>query len=171
MLQERVITRIGGNEPIKVDARIIAASNRNLQDHIKEGRFREDLFYRLNVMPINLPSLRDRKEDIPPLADFMLNKFNKLHNRTIKGIAKDALAAMRVYSWPGNIRQLENEIQRMCILSDSEILETTDLSDEIQKEVRESGLNTEVKGKLKESIDSLEKDQIQNQILLHALAL
>jgi two-component system, NtrC family, response regulator HupR/HoxA len=164
VLQEGTFMAVGGLKELKTNARVICATNRDLRKMIKDKTFREDLYYRLDVINIKLPSLKERKEDIPLLGAHFLKMHSNGRDMTF---SESCMESMQSYSWPGNIRQLENEIQRMCILSDSEILETTDLSDEIQKEVRESGLNTEVKGKLKESIDSLEKDQIQNALDNH----
>jgi DNA-binding NtrC family response regulator len=133
VLQERVITRIGGNEPIKVDARIIAASNRNLQDHIKEGRFREDLFYRLNVVNIDLPSLRERRDDIPLLAKRFLEYYTAKNNRIFLDFSIDAMEALINYDWPGNVRELENTVERIVVLHDSDQVKLKYLPPHIQK--------------------------------------
>lgn len=116
VLQERSFTPVGSNREIKCDVRIIAATNRDLDKMIKEGSFRQDLFYRLNVMPIFLPSLRERQDDIPLLVNTFIQKFNKLHARNIKGITGEALEKLRKYSWPGNIRELENSIERSFVM-------------------------------------------------------
>ena len=122
ILHEKVFSPVGANQEIKADVRIVAATNRPLEQMIKDGRFRSDLFYRLNILPIMLPPLRDRREDIPTLADYMIRKFNKLHGRTIKKIEKDALNALRLYNWPGNIRELENVIEHAFILENSDVI-------------------------------------------------
>ena len=120
VLQEKQVTAIGGNKEEATDVRIVAATNKNLEKAIAEESFREDLFYRLNILPIVLPPLRDRREDIPALVDFMIEKFNKTHNRKMKKIEKDALAVLRTYGWPGNIRELENVIEHAFIIENSD---------------------------------------------------
>jgi DNA-binding NtrC family response regulator len=127
VLQERKFTPIGSNREIRCDVRIVAATNRNLEELIKQGGFRQDLFYRLNVMPIQLPPLRDRIDDIPILVEHFIEKFNGLHNRgaagtQIRGIREDALNALRNYTWPGNIRELENVIERAFVLENTRYL-------------------------------------------------
>jgi two-component system response regulator AtoC len=116
VLQERSFTPVGSNREIKCDVRIIAATNRDLDKMIRDGSFRQDLFYRLNVMPIFLPALRERQDDIPLLVNTFIQKFNKLHARDITGIAPDAIEALRRYDWPGNIRELENSIERSFVM-------------------------------------------------------
>jgi two-component system response regulator PilR (NtrC family) len=120
VLQEREFMRVGGTTDIKVDARVIAASNKNLLTAIENGTFREDLFYRLNVIPIPLPALRDRKEDIPMLIDYFLGKYSA--GREPKRIAPDALKLLMSYRWPGNVRELENTIERLVILASGDAI-------------------------------------------------
>lgn len=115
-VQEREFARVGSHRTIKVDVRIIAATNTSLEEMVKDGTFREDLFFRLNVVPIVLPPLRNRTGDVPLLADFFLNKFNCRMNKNIKGFTPDAIAVLAAYPWPGNIRELENLIERMVVL-------------------------------------------------------
>ncbi len=117
VLQERVFERVGGNMEIKADVRVIAATNRNLQTEVAERRFREDLYYRLNVFPIHLPPLRERRDAIPPLADYFLRRFSKQVGKKLDGIDKEALDAMKAYAWPGNVRELQNVIERAVILA------------------------------------------------------
>lgn len=117
VLQEREFTRVGGTDSIKVDIRLIAATNKNLQKEVSEGKVREDLYYRLNVVTINVPPLRDRKEDILLLADHFLKKFAVGDRKGIKTIASDAMASLVRYGWPGNVRQLENVIERAVTLN------------------------------------------------------
>jgi two-component system response regulator AtoC len=124
VLQEKKFTPIGSNREIRCDVRIIAATNRNLEQMIERGQFREDLFYRLNVMPIELPPLRDRVEDIPVLIEHFIEKFNRSHGRAgsdqaIRGIREDALRAIKSFRWPGNIRELENLVERAFVLETS----------------------------------------------------
>lgn len=127
VLQEREIESLGAIEPQKIDVRVIAATNRNLENMIKEGKFREDLYYRLNVLSIQLPPLRDRKEDLSLLVEHFIEKINKKLNIGIKGIQKDALIHLYDYSWPGNIRELENVIERAMNLCDGEYISVKDL--------------------------------------------
>lgn len=121
VIQEREFERIGGIKPIKVDVRLIAATNMNLIKAISEGRFREELYYRLNVLPIHLPPLRDRQGDVPLLIDHFIKKYNKRFNKNIMGITSVAIDALLKYNWPGNIRELENLIQRGVVLAKDEI--------------------------------------------------
>jgi DNA-binding NtrC family response regulator len=115
-LQEREFERVGGNETLHVDVRVIAATNRNLKAEVAAGRFREDLFYRLNVINIELPPLRERASDIPLLASHFLRKFAQENGKTIEGFDEDALAAIAGHAWPGNVRELENAIERAVVL-------------------------------------------------------
>ncbi len=116
-LQEREFRRIGGKELIKVDTRVIAATNKNLEEMIKKGTFREDLYYRLNVITIEIPPLRERKEDIPLLIEHFLNKFNIENRKNISEISPDALELLMTYDWPGNVRELENLIEHSVVVS------------------------------------------------------
>ncbi|MDH4196062.1 MAG: sigma-54 dependent transcriptional regulator [Candidatus Aminicenantes bacterium] len=127
VIQEREVTRIGSTRPIKVDARILAATNENLAQGVRAGTFREDLFYRLNVVPIHLPPLRERKEDIPLLVSHFLQKYNKKAKRNIEGISPRALKMLTGYDWPGNIRELENTIERAVVLSRGNEIDPEDL--------------------------------------------
>ena len=126
-LQEREIERVGGSRTIKIDVRVIAASNRDLKKAVEEGVFRDDLYYRLNVVPIYLPPLRQRKDDIPLLVDHFLAKYNREFNRKVKGFSAGATAALYEYDWPGNIRELENVIERAVALAKGEIITLREL--------------------------------------------
>ncbi len=130
-LQEREILRVGGTEPLKVDVRIIAATNRKVEQLLKEGKFREDLYYRLKVIPIECPPLRERREDVEALATHFMRKASLAAGRQVSGISPVALDALKEYSWPGNIRQLEWAIERAVVLGDTEWLELGDLPPEI----------------------------------------
>lgn len=132
VLQEREIERIGSTQPIHVDVRIICATNRNLEELIVQNAFREDLYYRINVFPIYIPPLRERINDIPVLANFFIDKFNKKHGKRIKRITTMAIDSLMVYHWPGNIRELENCMERACILSTDEVIRTSDLPPTLQ---------------------------------------
>jgi two-component system, NtrC family, response regulator AtoC len=127
VLQERKVRRLGGTQPIPVNARVIAATNRNLEELMSEGAFREDLYYRLNVIRIELPPLRERREDIPRLAGAFVEKYSREMGRGIRGIEAEALARLAAYSFPGNVRELENAIERACILCEGEVIRSRDL--------------------------------------------
>ena len=141
-LQEREILRVGGAEPIKVDVRIIAATNRNLEQMLKEGRFREDLYYRLKVIPIVCPPLRERREDIETLSLHFMRRAALTSGRKLKGISSEALEALESYSWPGNIRQLEWAIERAVLLGENEEIELNDLPPEVLELVPAVSLQT-----------------------------
>jgi transcriptional regulator with PAS, ATPase and Fis domain len=116
VLEDRVFYRVGGTQPIEADFRVLAATNRNLETAIKEGAFREDLFYRLNVISFEMPSLNQRKEDIPLLAEHFLYRFAQETNKTMNKISREAMDEMMLYDWPGNIRELENAIERAVVV-------------------------------------------------------
>ena len=138
-LQESEFERVGGLSTIQVDVRLIAATNRDLQKEIEAGRFREDLYYRLNVVPIMLPALRDRAEDLGALTAHFVAKNNRRLNRSVKSVSEGALRALKRYPWPGNIRELENLIERTMLFMDGDILEEDDLPDEILEWSQHSG--------------------------------
>jgi DNA-binding NtrC family response regulator len=127
VIQEREITRVGSTKPIKVDVRILAATNENLADLVTKEKFREDLFYRLSVVPINLPPLRERKEDIPFFIDHFVKKYSRKARKKISGISPQAKKTLMEYDWPGNIRELENTIERAVVLSRGDKIEFEDL--------------------------------------------
>lgn len=116
-IQERTFNRIGGTQQVKVDVRIVAATNRELHDYVREGKFREDLFYRLNVVPVHIPALRERRDDIPLLAKHFLEKYSQKNEKIFLDFAPDALEALIAYNWPGNVRELENTIERVVVLN------------------------------------------------------
>ncbi len=122
-LQEKTFERVGGNETLRVDVRVIAATNRDLGAEIKKGAFREDLFYRLNVVAVELPALRDRRGDVPALASFFLRRFAAENGKTIETFAEDALQALLEYRWPGNVRELENVVERAVVLCEGRRIE------------------------------------------------
>jgi DNA-binding NtrC family response regulator len=127
VLQERSFERVGGNETVHVDVRIISASNRDLALRVREGAFREDLFYRLNVVNLALPSLRERASDIPELATFFLKRYAQENHKPLEGMSDEALAALVSYGWPGNVRELENVIERAVVLCDAPRIEARHL--------------------------------------------
>jgi transcriptional regulator with GAF, ATPase, and Fis domain len=122
VLQEKEIERVGGKNTIKIDVRIISATNRTLENLLNEGKFRRDLFYRLNIFPINVPPLKKRREDIPLLAAHFINRYSKKSGRRINGLSKKALDELMQYDWPGNIRELEHLIERSILLASGEII-------------------------------------------------
>ncbi len=150
VLAEKEIDRIGGSRPIKIDIRVVAATHHNLEELIEKGKFREDLFYRLNVIPISMPPLRERKPDIPMLIDHYIKHFNQAKNKSINGINDAALEILTDYKWPGNIRELVNFVERMVVLSSGNILTIKDLPEKtladipIEKLENEPELQSEV---------------------------
>ena len=131
VLQERCFERVGGTKTIHVDVRVIAATNQDLEEAVQERRFRKDLYYRLNVIPITMPPLRERQSDIPILIDHFLHLFNKKKNSALRGVEPETMARLMQYSWPGNIRELENLIERLVILKKSGSITLTDLPPKI----------------------------------------
>lgn len=131
VLQERKFRRLGGTQLIKTDARIITATNHNLRDDVDNKKFRQDLFYRLDVIHIYLPPLRERKEDIIPLAKYFIHEFNQSFNKTVRGISQDAMNLLVNYAWPGNVRELRNMVERIMIIDNPEIIQTRHLPVEI----------------------------------------
>ncbi len=166
VLQEREIERIGSNKPIKVDIRVISATNSNLEDAVMQGRFRQDLFFRLNVVPISIPPLRERREDIPLLAKHFLNKFNAAFNKKIPGFTEKAMGGLTKYHWPGNIRELENLVERLVVLlPGNEVIDLKDIPLEILMDSSQNiqSLETEKMGLLKI------RETIEKRIILNVL--
>ena len=157
VLQEREFEKVGGTNTIKVNVRIIAATNRNLEKLIEEGQFRQDLYYRLNVFPIHLPPLRDRKTDILLLADYFVEKYSKMYSKNIKRISTPAIDMLIAYHWPGNVRELENCIERAVLISNDEVIHSHHLPPTLQ--TGESS-DTIPKGPLKAKLESIEKEFI-----------
>jgi len=134
VLQEKEFTPVGGSAPVKVDVRVIAATNQNLEKAVEEKKFREDLFYRLNVIPLQLPPLRERKSDIPLLVDYFISQMKKEKKVRVKEVSDDVMQTFIDYDWPGNVRELENLIERMMIFSgDKDRLTAIDLPDKFKK--------------------------------------
>jgi DNA-binding NtrC family response regulator len=138
VLQDRQFERIGGIKTIKTDIRVIAATHQDLKLAVEQKRFREDLYYRLNVIPIHLPPLRERKSDIPLLAHHFLDHFNRTKKKKIKGFTKEAMDKLIQYDWPGNVRELENTIERVVILLDGDFITPQDLPEKFQNLTREN---------------------------------
>lgn len=162
ILQEREFERLGSTKPIKIDVRIICATNRNLEECIQKESFREDLYYRINVFPVYIPALRERLNDIPALVDHFIVKFNKNHNKTIKRISSSAIDMLMVYHWPGNIRELENCIERACILSSDNVIRSSNLPPTLQTALSSK---TKSSGTLEVVVDKVEKQMILDTLI------
>lgn len=165
VLQEREFHRVGGEEPIRVDVRVIAATNKNLEQAVREGSFREDLYYRLNVISIHLPPLRERKEDIPLLVDHFVEKFNIESGKRVKGVSEEVLQILIEHDWPGNVRELENVIERAVIINRGGIILPEDLPPYLSGRsalsgVQESLVQQACAGQL--TLQEVEKAHIQN---------
>lgn len=163
VLQEKEIQRVGGEETLKVDVRIVAATNRDLEKEVVEGNFREDLFYRLNVMPLNVPPLKERREDIPLLTQHFLKKFADKNRKAIKGFVPLAMDMLINYDWPGNVRELENAIERAVILATGEHITEVQLPLNITEqyedlEIRSAGTTQILDGT--HSLEDIEKEAI-----------
>jgi Nif-specific regulatory protein len=157
IIQEKEFERLGGSKTIKTDVRIIAATNRNLEEQIREGSFREDLFYRLNIFPITVPPLRERKTDILLLADYFVEKFNKANHKGVRRISTTSIDMLMRYHWPGNVRELQNCIERAVILSEDNVIHGYHLPPSLQT-AESSG--TPYTGDLQQKLDAIEKEMI-----------
>ncbi len=158
VLQEKEVMKVGSTERTKIDVRMIAATNENLEENMKSGKFREDLFYRLHVFPIFLPDLKNRKEDIPLLAYHFLDSFSKEAKKEIKGISKEAIKLLLEYHWPGNVRELENAIERAVIMTDQDYLVPNDFPKDLTEgfsEMIKRGVND------RKSLDDIKSEYIK----------
>jgi DNA-binding NtrC family response regulator len=169
VLEDRKIRRLGGNRNIDIDARVIAATNRNLKEAIDDKTFREDLYYRLNVFPIHISPLRDRREDIPPLLDYFIKRFSREFNKRIREISRDALDLLMRYHWPGNVRELRNVVERICIMHNAEVIKPDFLPSEIWGEAprREAPRSYDIPPEgimLEEMVGDIEKDLIEKAV-------
>lgn len=161
VLQEGEFHRVGGTDPIKVNVRIVAATNQNLETLITEGRFRKDLYYRLNVVPVTVPPLRERVEDIPLLVSHFIDKCKRQLNKSVSGMSPQAMALIMAYGWPGNVRELENVIQRMMVISRCDLLDVQDLPTEIRgKEMGSPARTKDLKDVARTSAGLAEKSTI-----------
>jgi len=161
VLQEREIDRIGGISPISIDVRIIATTNMDIKKQLKDGKFREDLFYRLNVIPFHLPPLRERKDDIPLLANYFIEKYNRIDKRTVKGLTEEATQVLMSMPWKGNVRELENIIERAILMCKGDFIDTEDLfMTEKNKETQETKYTFMPTVSLKE---------MEEKVIFHAL--
>lgn len=172
-LQEKIFTPVGSNREVKTNARIIAATNRNLEKMMETNEFREDLFYRLNVMPIFLPPLRERPDDITALAMSFLSKFSKEHGKSITGIEPACLELMKKYRWPGNIRELENIIERAFIVESSSTMTVSSLPDQIKNDLSPAAVKVTTTGSKVDSSEPLDfeifKEQAEKDFIISAL--
>jgi transcriptional regulator with PAS, ATPase and Fis domain len=165
VLQEREFERLGGNETIKVDVRVITATNRDIEKAVNEGAFREDLYYRLNVVSVVIPPLRDRKEDIPGFLDFFIKKYSSENKKSITGISAETRDLLMRYSYPGNVRELENIIERAVVLAKKGVITAVDLPIHVRTATSEGNISAQkLKGSLNETLDTVERG-----IILEAL--
>jgi DNA-binding NtrC family response regulator len=169
VLQEKKFLPVGSNREVKSNARIIAATNRNLEKMMSEEHFREDLFYRLNVMPIFLPPLRDRRDDIPALVQHFIKKFSKAHNSAIHGISKEAIEALKSYRWPGNIRELENAVERAFIIENSAMIQPESLPDAVRQVETVAGAMSTAPASHQPLDFELFKEQAEKDFIISAL--
>jgi DNA-binding NtrC family response regulator len=158
VLQEQEVERVGSTRPIKLDVRVISATNINLEEEVKRGNFREDLYYRLNVIPITIPPLRERNEDILPLIKHFIEKNCLEMKRPVMAISKESIETLELYNWPGNVRELENAVERMVALTDGNLISFQDIPHNIREQVMtrvtERGVD------LAKTINEIEKQMI-----------
>ncbi len=169
VLEDRKIRRLGGNRNIDIDVRVVAATNRNLKEAIDSKEFREDLYYRLNVFPINIPPLRERREDIPQLLDYFLKRFARAFNKKMREVSREGLDLLMRYHWPGNVRELKNVVERICIMHNVEAIKPEHLPAEIWGDSprKESPFSFDIPPggiMLEEMIGQIEKELIGNAI-------
>jgi transcriptional regulator with PAS, ATPase and Fis domain len=165
VIEDREFERVGGTRPIKVDVRLIAATNRDLEQQVKGGKFREDLFFRLNVVSIKLPPLRERKQDIPRLVEAFLREFNIEHEKYITGISRGAMDLLMQYHWPGNVRELKNTIEGMMVLSASgRLLDVSDLPEHILRQVELKTPAADIHVRVGMTMEEIEKIAIEHTL-------
>ena len=168
-LQEREAYPLGANDPVAFDVRVLCATNKNLENEVKAGRFREELLYRINVININLPALRERQDDIPLLANHFLRKYEKSLSRTAMRFSKGAMRLMLNYAWPGNVRELENTIERAAILAETDVIHSHDLPDKLRSSspviasIENTGMTLEEleREHIKRVLDKVENDKVK----------
>ncbi|MEK7376895.1 MAG: sigma-54 dependent transcriptional regulator, partial [Candidatus Margulisiibacteriota bacterium] len=163
VIQEREFERLGGTETIKTNVRLIVATNQNLEEYVKKTKFREDLYYRLNVFPVYLPPLRDRKTDVLLLSEHFLEKYSKKNGKTIKRISTPAIDALMSYHWPGNVRELENTIERAVLMCEGEVIYAHHLPATLQTSETSK---TKINLSLSDLVGSYEKDIIIDTLKL-----
>ncbi|MAG14190.1 MAG: Fis family transcriptional regulator [Spirochaetales bacterium] len=165
VLQERVFEKVGSSEPVKVDVRILAATNKDIEDELAAGRFRQDLYYRLNVLPLYIPPLRDRREDIPELAEFFLKRFKHDTKKQIRGFAPGAMEALLSYSWPGNVRELENVVERSVVICVEGYIDTHSLILSSNEEGEEKSYTGK---RLKDAVNLFKRHFIQQSLEINS---
>src|SRR5256712_12676278 len=163
-LQERKIRRVGGTHEISVDVRVIAATNRDLRAMVEDGRFRDDLYYRINVLSIDVPPLRVRREDIPVLIDYFLKKHTKNTSRLVKGLTPETRRMMQDYAWPGNVRQLESAIERAILLCEGDMISPEDLPSEVRQESQSA-----VTGAFKLPPEGISFEDVERDLIMQAM--
>jgi DNA-binding NtrC family response regulator len=170
-LEEKTFKRVGGTRDIEVDVRIIAATNRDLQQAVQQGRFREDLYYRLKVIPIRLPTLRERRDDIPLLMQHFLDHFNQEFHKNTRGVDPEAMERLTAYPWPGNIRELRNFVERVMILETKETIELQDLPRGIQQgaQTRSSEDVDETADAVSMPVGSMTLEEMEREAIVRAL--
>jgi transcriptional regulator with PAS, ATPase and Fis domain len=159
-LEEKTFKRVGGLADIRVDVRVVAATNRDLDEDVKAGKFREDLFYRLQVMPVTLPPLRERKGDVPLLVSYYVDRYNREFRKKVRGLTPEAMKLLEQYQWPGNIRELKNAIERAMLLMDRERLEPDDFTT-LTRSVAATSFKLPPEG--------LDLEDVERQLLMQAL--
>jgi len=164
VLQEREIERVGGTHPIKIDVRVIAATNADLKDAVARGAFREDLYYRLNVVPIEVPSLAQRADDIPLLVEHFVHRYSRECNKTVDGLSPESLAALREYEWPGNVRELQNVVERAVVLAEDPVIQLSELPLDVLLPKHRERVRTADRLPLKNATEEFER-----QIILRVL--
>ena len=169
-LQEREIRRVGGTRPIKIDVRVVAATNRDLRAMVSDGRFRDDLYYRINVLSIDVPALRERREDIPVLMEFFLKKHTRNTSRLIRGLTPEARQVMLEYAWPGNVRQLESAIERAILLAEGDLITVEDLPLEVRQETQPvGGGGGGAEGSFKLPSEGVNFEDVERNLILQAM--
>ncbi|MDA0990290.1 MAG: sigma-54 dependent transcriptional regulator, partial [Verrucomicrobia bacterium] len=167
VLEERQFERVGGDKTLDVDIRLIAATNRDLKAMVEAGTFREDLYFRLDVVAITLPPLRDRLDDVPLLCDQFVREFSDKNNKVIDGITPDAVGLLSAYPWPGNVRELRNSIEKMVVLSRGPRLTARDVPASIRDQVREQGGTPKASIAMPDSLADAEKAMIMRALKKH----
>jgi transcriptional regulator with PAS, ATPase and Fis domain len=163
-IQERECYPLGSNDPVSFDVRIICASNKDLDREVREGRFREDLLYRINVITIQLPALRERKDDIPLLANYFLRKYEKPLGRTAMRFSKGAMRLLINYPWPGNVRELENTVERSAILAETDVIHTHDLPEKLHNVAAAAVASAQTAGMTLEELEREHLRRVLNEV-------
>ncbi|MBD0327663.1 MAG: sigma-54-dependent Fis family transcriptional regulator, partial [Pyrinomonadaceae bacterium] len=163
-LQEREIRRVGGTRPIKIDVRVVAATNRDLRAMVADGRFRDDLYYRINVLSVDVPPLRERRDDIPVLINYFLKKHTRNTSRLVRGLTPETKKLMLDYSWPGNVRQLESAIERAILLCEGDLITIEDLPLEVRQEARPAS-----EGAFKLPPEGISFEEVERDLIMQAM--